>query len=132
MPPPAEEVGETAEEIDEIIPTEWGARIRACLSCSLVKTVAQFLANGCENCVFLGMDGDKEQVMKCTSSSILGIYTLMQSKYSWVAKWQRTMKLRPGCYAIAIDAILPEDVEEQARQAGGRIGRTRATTLDLG
>lgn len=65
-------VGASADELDAIIPTDWGTRTRACLSCSLMKTVNQFLTMGCENCEFLKMAGDKERVMACTSSAVLG------------------------------------------------------------
>uniref|UniRef100_A0A7S0BQA9 Spt4/RpoE2 zinc finger domain-containing protein n=1 Tax=Rhodosorus marinus TaxID=101924 RepID=A0A7S0BQA9_9RHOD len=115
------------EDIDMMVPTDWSSKLRGCLSCSLVKTVNQFATNGCENCPFLNMQGDKERIMDCTSNSILGIYTTMNPRTSWVARWQRTVKLRPGCYAIAIDATLPEGIEEELSEQGIRVKRTRAT-----
>lgn len=41
--------------------------LRACLLCSMIKTVEQFEVDGCDNCErYLGMKGDEEKVSECT------------------------------------------------------------------
>ncbi|XP_068923521.1 transcription elongation factor SPT4 isoform X2 [Petaurus breviceps papuanus] len=47
--------------------------LRACLLCSLVKTIDQFEYDGCDNCdSYLQMKGNREMVYDCTSSSFDG------------------------------------------------------------
>ncbi|XP_042701656.1 transcription elongation factor SPT4 isoform X1 [Chrysemys picta bellii] len=47
--------------------------LRACLLCSLVKTIDQFEYDGCDNCdAYLQMKGNREMVYDCTSSSFDG------------------------------------------------------------
>ncbi|XP_067113450.1 transcription elongation factor SPT4 isoform X2 [Osmerus mordax] len=72
---------------------------RACLLCSLVKTIDQFEYDGCDNCEsYLQMKGNREMVYECTSSSFDGVIAMMSPEDSWVAKWQRiiTGRLPPG------------------------------------
>jgi transcription elongation factor SPT4 len=41
--------------------------LRACLVCSLIKTLNQFEMDGCDNCErVLGLKGDIEKCMECT------------------------------------------------------------------
>lgn len=41
--------------------------LRACLLCSMIKSVEQFELDGCDNCErYLGMKGDEEKVSECT------------------------------------------------------------------
>ena len=41
--------------------------LRACLVCSMVKTLDQFIQDGCDNCErYLNMKGDDEKVSECT------------------------------------------------------------------
>ncbi|CAI9574861.1 unnamed protein product [Staurois parvus] len=64
--------------------------LRACLLCSLVKTIDQFEYDGCDNCdAYLQMKGNREMVYDCTSSSFDGIVAMMSPDDSWVSKWQR-------------------------------------------
>uniref|UniRef100_A0A671TRF1 Transcription elongation factor SPT4 n=1 Tax=Sparus aurata TaxID=8175 RepID=A0A671TRF1_SPAAU len=67
--------------------------LRACLLCSLVKTIDQFEYDGCDNCEsYLQMKGNREMVYECTSSSFDGVIAMMSPEDSWVAKWQRIGK----------------------------------------
>ncbi|XP_030392267.1 transcription elongation factor SPT4 isoform X2 [Gopherus evgoodei] len=51
--------------------------LRACLLCSLVKTIDQFEYDGCDNCdAYLQMKGNREMVYDCTSSSFDGLLEL--------------------------------------------------------
>ncbi|XP_015269136.1 PREDICTED: transcription elongation factor SPT4 isoform X2 [Gekko japonicus] len=69
--------------------------LRACLLCSLVKTIDQFEFDGCDNCdSYLQMKGNREMVYDCTSSSFDGIIAMMSPEDSWVSKWQRIRIVR--------------------------------------
>lgn len=47
--------------------------LRACLSCSLVKTFDQFEFDGCDNCEdFLRMKNNKDIIYDCTSNNFDG------------------------------------------------------------
>ncbi|CAD5119247.1 DgyrCDS7879 [Dimorphilus gyrociliatus] len=85
--------------------------LRACLLCSLVKSIDQFEYDGCENCEdFLEMKGDRDRVLDYTSSSFDGIIALTSPEESWVAKWQRIDKMTKGIYAISVTGELPEGI----------------------
>uniref|UniRef100_A0A8C2AAB5 Transcription elongation factor SPT4 n=1 Tax=Cyprinus carpio TaxID=7962 RepID=A0A8C2AAB5_CYPCA len=82
--------------------------LRACLLCSLVKTIDQFEYDGCDNCEsYLQMKGNREMVYECTSSSFDGVIAMMSSEDSWVAKWQRIGNFKPGVYAVTVTGRLP-------------------------
>ncbi|KAK9536175.1 hypothetical protein VZT92_005983 [Zoarces viviparus] len=54
--------------------------LRACLLCSLVKTIDQFEYDGCDNCEsYLQMKGNREMVYECTSSSFDGVVSMMRT-----------------------------------------------------
>lgn len=55
----------------------------------------QFMENGCENCPFLAMDGDRERCMDCTTVAFQGMVTVMDPTASWAAKWLHVCKLLP-------------------------------------
>lgn len=58
---------------DIVVPLEvTQSKLKACMSCSLVKTTQQFFQFGCENCPFMGYEGDRERVGACTTSSFIG------------------------------------------------------------
>lgn len=84
---------EDEEELDEAvvhadIPNTF-RELRACMTCSLVKTFTQFYDTGCENCAFLQMADNRQRVAECTSAYFEGMIAMMHPKESWVAKWQR-------------------------------------------
>ncbi|TTG47521.1 Transcription elongation factor SPT4 [Bagarius yarrelli] len=84
--------------------------LRACLLCSLVKTIDQFEYDGCDNCEsYLQMKGNREMVYECTSSSFDGIIAMMSPEDSWVAKWQRIGNFKAGVYAVTVTGRLPPD-----------------------
>ena len=66
--------------------------LRACLRCSLVKTEQQFLANGCENCPGLQLQGSKSRIEEKTTILFSGVISIMYPDYSWVAKWMGLSK----------------------------------------
>lgn len=57
--------------MSDIIPPNT-KHLRACLSCSLLKSLDQFYNNGCENCVKLKLKGDKARIEECTTSAFEG------------------------------------------------------------
>jgi hypothetical protein len=46
--------------------------LRACMTCSLVKTYTQFYESGCDNCIFLQMADNRSRVAECTSAYFEG------------------------------------------------------------
>uniref|UniRef100_A0A4X2KWY1 Transcription elongation factor SPT4 n=1 Tax=Vombatus ursinus TaxID=29139 RepID=A0A4X2KWY1_VOMUR len=85
--------------------------LRACLLCSLVKTIDQFEYDGCDNCdSYLQMKGNREMVYDCTSSSFDGIIAMMSPEDSWVSKWQRVSTFKPGVYAVSVTGRLPQGI----------------------
>ncbi|XP_003746760.1 transcription elongation factor SPT4-A [Galendromus occidentalis] len=93
--------------------------LRACMLCSLVKSVDQFEDMGCENCdKYLQMKGNREQVYHCTSTRFDGIIALMQPEDSWVAKWQRLTHRLPGMYAISVSGRMPNGMIRELKSRG--------------
>lgn len=103
-------------------------KTRACMSCSLIKTMQQFVEFGCENCPFMHYRGDREQVSACTTTSFTGTMVSLKPKHSWVAKWQRVSRFVPGAYAVSINARLPFDIVEHLEENNRRPHPVTATT----
>ncbi|KAG2766533.1 hypothetical protein JG687_00014512 [Phytophthora cactorum] len=85
--------------------------LRACMTCSLIKTFTQFYDTGCENCAFLQKADNRQRVAECTSAYFEGMIAMMQPKESWVAKWQRIVRLTPGIYAVSVSGELPDSIK---------------------
>ncbi|KAK2556128.1 Transcription elongation factor SPT4 [Acropora cervicornis] len=78
----------------ESVPKEL-RNLRACLLCSLVKTMDQFEYDGCENCEkFLRLKNNKENILTCTNT------------------------LARGCYAISVSGKLPGHVVRDLKARG--------------
>lgn len=102
----------------EIVPKEL-RNLRACLLCSLVKTLDQFEYDGCENCEeYLHMKNNRDTVYECTSSSFDGIVAMMSPEDSWVSKWQRINRYVKGCYAISVTGRLPLGIINELKSKG--------------
>ncbi|XP_020616731.1 transcription elongation factor SPT4-like [Orbicella faveolata] len=102
----------------ESVPKEL-RNLRACLLCSLVKTLEQFEYDGCENCEkFLRLKNNKENILTCTSANFDGIISLMTPEDSWVARWQRIDTQARGCYAISVSGKLPSHVVRELKARG--------------
>lgn len=103
--------------------------LRACLLCSLVKTLEQFEYDGCDNCEeYLRLKNNRERVYDCTSSNFDGLIALMGPEDSWVAKWQRIGRFVKGCYAISVTGRLhPSTVRDL--KSKGVYYRSRDTSL---
>ena len=90
------------QEMQRVVPTLTGGMVkhlRACISCKLVKTEGQFDEEGCSNCNWDLADYTDE-----TTPDFTGMIAMMEPEDSWVAKWQRMAKYRPGVYAKSVKA----------------------------
>ncbi|XP_015357259.1 transcription elongation factor SPT4-A-like [Marmota marmota marmota] len=93
--------------------------LRACLLCSLVKTIDQFEYDGCDNCdAYIQMKGNREVIYDCTSSSFDGIIAMMSPEDSWVSKWQRVSNFKPGVYAVSVTGRLPQGIVWELKSGG--------------
>ncbi|KAI8507216.1 transcription elongation factor SPT4-like [Branchiostoma floridae] len=102
----------------ETVPKEM-RNLRACLLCSLIKTIDQFVFDGCDNCEpYLQLKGNKDLVYDCTSSNFDGVVSMMSPDDSWVAKWQRINRFKPGCYAISTTGRLPPSIVRELKTHG--------------
>lgn len=92
-----------------VLPDKRGGRMRACLSCKLLKAEYQW-HDGCENCPeILGRYGEPDN---WTTPAFTGMCALMEEKDSWVVKHQRIIRLTPGLYAITMKGTLQEYNED--------------------
>lgn len=77
---------EDDEELDESfqhadIPNTF-RELRACMTCSLIKTFTQFYDTGCENCAFLQMADNRQRVAECTSAYFEGCAGELEAPFS--------------------------------------------------
>lgn len=77
-------------------------KLRACLTCKLLKTENQFSLNGCENC--RNAIETAQDLQNYTTSNHSGMICMMDPDHSWVAKWEKLITLHPGIYAIDVKA----------------------------
>ena len=61
---------EQADRVDIVapVPEALNRTLRCCIPCRLVKTLEQFYDQGCENCPFLQMEGDRERIEDSTTT----------------------------------------------------------------
>uniref|UniRef100_A0A672SNK9 Transcription elongation factor SPT4 n=1 Tax=Sinocyclocheilus grahami TaxID=75366 RepID=A0A672SNK9_SINGR len=87
--------------------------LRACLLCSLVKTIDQFEYDGCDNCEsYLQMKGNREMVYECTSSSFDGVIIQLSSVTAWMSF---SGNFKPGVYAVTVTGRLPPGVVRELK-----------------
>ena len=113
LPPKVEELAQAS------VPTALKG-LRACMRCGIIKTMNQFLENGCENCPFLNMEGDFQRLNQCTTAFFEGQVAVMDPGESWTAKWLRIDQHLPGVYAISITGELDKEIEEELESRGAR------------
>lgn len=61
-------MGDESEPVRAPAPEAWNKNMRCCVACRLVKTLDQFYDQGCDNCPFLEMEGDRERIEDCTTT----------------------------------------------------------------
>lgn len=103
---------------NNFIPTNQQRNMRACMVCSIIKTQQQFLNQGCPNCAFLELRGNADAIADCTSQVFEGLIAIGSTTKSWVARWQRLDGYVPGCYAVQVEGILPDEVISTAEENG--------------
>ena len=115
-----EEVPQQVAELAQAsVPTSL-KNVRACKRCGILKTVEQFYEDGCENCPFLNMADDMQQVNKCTSAFFEGQAAVMDPRESWAAKWIRVDAYLPGVYAISVTGQFDREIEQDLEERGIR------------
>eukprot|EP00537_Pseudo-nitzschia_pungens_P018610 CAMPEP_0172399472 /NCGR_PEP_ID=MMETSP1061-20121228/41246_1 /TAXON_ID=37318 /ORGANISM="Pseudo-nitzschia pungens, Strain cf. pungens" /LENGTH=134 /DNA_ID=CAMNT_0013132367 /DNA_START=90 /DNA_END=495 /DNA_ORIENTATION=+ len=92
--------------------------IRACKRCGILKTLDQFINEGCENCPFLDMIDNPERANMCTSAFYEGQAALMDPRESWAAKWIRVDNYLPGVYALSVTGTLDREIQEDLEEGG--------------
>ena len=110
----------TTEEKFAEMPEEVSG-LQACMICLLVKQFGQFHDSGCENCLWLDLEGNRQQCNNCLTPYFEGLISMMQPDRSWVSRWQGLRGLQPGCYAIsATGGRLPAEVQDLLKAKGER------------
>ncbi|CAJ0930490.1 unnamed protein product, partial [Mesorhabditis belari] len=95
--------------------------LRACLVCSLIKSLQQFVDDGCDNCEkFLHLKGDNERTIDCTSPCFNGMIAAMDPNDSWVCKWKNISRKHRGIYAVSTSGTLPPRIAAELRDMGVR------------
>jgi len=89
--------------------------IRACKVCGILKTMDQYINDGCENCPFLDMANPS-----VSTPFYEGQLALMDPKDSWAAKWIRVDSYLPGVYAISVTGTLDKETMEDLEAQGVR------------
>lgn len=95
--------------------------LRACMVCTIILPQSTFHTQGCPNCEhILELIGEQEKIAECTSTNFNGTLAVMDTRGSWVGKWQRLDGYVPGVYAVQVIGTLPDDIIESLRSAGVR------------
>ena len=94
--------------------------VRSCMRCGIIKTIDQFLEDGCENCPFLDMESNHERCNLCTTAFFEGQVAVSDPSESWTAKWLRIDSFLPGIYAISITGQFEREIEEELENRGCR------------
>jgi len=85
----------------------------------MIKSFDQFEQDGCDNCErYLSLKNDRDKVYECTSSNFDGVTALLQPEDSWVAKWLRLSRCKPGVYAVSVSGNLPVPIQREVNAMG--------------
>mmetsp|Transcript_22111 Transcript_22111/g.30763 ORF Transcript_22111/g.30763 Transcript_22111/m.30763 type:complete len:134 (-) Transcript_22111:80-481(-) len=118
--PEGEEVPQQVAELAQASVPDSLRGIRACKRCGILKTLDQFINEGCENCPFLNLEDNHDKCNSCTTAFFEGQAAIMDPRESWTARWIRVDSYLPGVYAISVTGQLDKDVEEDLEQRGIR------------
>ncbi|CDJ39587.1 transcription elongation factor SPT4, putative, partial [Eimeria tenella] len=75
-----------------------------------------FYDEGCPNCPWLQIDGDRSRVLSCTSPNFSGFVAVIKPQGSWVARHNKLTEGVPGCYAIKVLGDLPDSIKDDAHR----------------
>eukprot|EP00548_Thalassiothrix_antarctica_P000829 CAMPEP_0194147086 /NCGR_PEP_ID=MMETSP0152-20130528/22513_1 /TAXON_ID=1049557 /ORGANISM="Thalassiothrix antarctica, Strain L6-D1" /LENGTH=127 /DNA_ID=CAMNT_0038847775 /DNA_START=96 /DNA_END=475 /DNA_ORIENTATION=- len=114
-----EEVPQSMEQLAESAAPSSLRGVRACKRCGILKTMEQFMNEGCENCPFFDMN-DIDGVNRYLTAFYEGQAAVMDPQESWAAKWIRVDSFFPGVYAIQVTGALERDIEEDLENRGLR------------
>ncbi|CDO64730.1 transcription elongation factor SPT4, putative [Plasmodium reichenowi] len=87
-------------------------KLRACLSCRMLKSESEFYQNGCINCKFLQLAGDRHRIHDCTTENFNGFMAITTPNKSWMAQYNDLSKYAPGFYALQVIGELPESIRD--------------------
>jgi transcription elongation factor SPT4 len=100
-----ENVGQASSRLPAAVPEALNRNLRCCNSCHLVKTLEQFYQQGCENCSYLEMAGDRERIEDCTTTEFQGMLGVIDPDGSWAARYAFMQReVVPGVYALSVDS----------------------------
>jgi transcription elongation factor SPT4 len=86
------------------VPEALNRNLRCCVTCRLLKTLEQFYQQGCENCTFLDLEGDRERIEDCTTTEFQGMLGVIDPSGSWATRYAFIQGKRvPGVYALSVD-----------------------------
>ena len=86
------------------VPEALNRNLRCCIACRLIKTLEQFYQQGCENCTFLNLEGDRERIEDCTTTEFQGMLGVVDPGGSWAARYAFMQRERvPGVYSLSVD-----------------------------
>lgn len=91
-------------------------KLRACLTCHLIKTedqvsiiiLFQFYKEGCENCE---ESWNRNEASHKITQNFKGMIAITNPKNSWCARWLKKSEYKAGFYCI--DIITDHDEEEE-------------------
>ncbi|KAK9835377.1 hypothetical protein WJX81_005817 [Elliptochloris bilobata] len=83
----------TLGDVHAEVPAETGKNLVACMVCRLLKTFDQ-------------------RVLETTTINYNGMVAVLDPTSSWAAKWLHVGKRMPGCYALRVQADLPQHIED--------------------
>ena len=94
--------------------------LRACKVCSLIKSMDQFLRDGCDNCEpYLKLKRNREAINECTSQSFDGMISLIDEPHRELGcKVAENRAFIPGVYAVSVSGELPGDNVKSLKDQG--------------
>ncbi len=88
-------------------------RLRACLRCRIILPSSQFFQSGCPNCAEASdMQGDRQAVDMNTTKNFTGCVGVVDPRASWVGRHLRIESGVPGMYAIAVQNVEDDMMED--------------------
>ncbi|KAJ9447292.1 Transcription elongation factor SPT4 [Diplonema papillatum] len=96
-------------------------KLRACLRCKMLKTLDQYVEQGCNNCApYTDPTNERANpvdcVLKNTTTNFEGMVCICTGSRqdSWVCRWQDLChaSLAPGAYAVTLRTEVEDEVED--------------------